>query len=103
MFGKACPQNVQEKVRDALQVLLSTFEEKYLGLPTPEGRMSKGKCQNLQARLTKRIIAWEETLSLVGKETMIKAVAQAIPTYMMGVFKLPMSVCDDLNRMIRNF
>ena len=34
---------------------------------------------------------------------MIKAVAQAIPTYIMGVFKLPMSVCDDLNRMVRNF
>lgn len=26
-----------------------------------------------------------------------------MPTYMMGVFKLPMSLCDDLNRMIRNF
>lgn len=103
MFGKSCPQNQQESVRDSLQVQLSTFEEKYLGLPTPEGRMSKGKCQNLQARLTKRIIAWGDTLSLAGKETMIKAVAQAIPTYMMGVFKLPMSVCDDLNRMVRNF
>lgn len=57
MFGKACPEIVQEGVRAALQVQLSTFEEKYLGLPTPEGRMSKGKCQNWQAHLTKRIIA----------------------------------------------
>ena len=54
---------------------MSTFEEKYLGLPTPGGRMSKGKFQNLQARLTKRIITWGDTLSLVGKETMIKVVA----------------------------
>lgn len=57
MFGKACPEIVQEGVRAALQVQLSTFEEKYLGLPTPEGRMSKDKCQNWQAHLTKRIIA----------------------------------------------
>ena len=34
---------------------------------------------------------------------MIKAVAQAIPTYIMGVFKLPMSVCDDLSRLIRQY
>lgn len=34
---------------------------------------------------------------------MIKAVAQGIPTCMMGVFKLPMSMCDDLSRMVRNF
>ena len=60
--------------------------------------MSKGKFQNLQARLTKRIIARGDTLSLAGKEMLIKAVAQAIPTYMMSVFKLPMSVCDDLKQ-----
>lgn len=65
--------------------------------------MSKGKFQNLQSRLLKRIIAWGDTLSLAGKEIMIKVIAQAIPTYIMGVFKLPMSVCDDLNRMVRNF
>ena len=65
--------------------------------------MTRGKFQNLQSRLLKRIIAWGDTLSLAGKEIMIKAVAQAIPTYIMGVFKLPMSVCDDLNRMVRNF
>ena len=34
---------------------------------------------------------------------MIKSVAQALPTYIMGVFKLPFSVCDDLTRMVRNF
>lgn len=82
---------------------LRTFEEKYLGLPIPEGRLSREKCQNLQARLTKTIIRWGDTLSQAGKEVMIKAVAQAIPTYMMGVFKLPMFVCDDLNRMVWNF
>lgn len=34
---------------------------------------------------------------------MIKSVAQSIPTYIMGVFKLPFSVCDDLTRMVRNY
>jgi hypothetical protein len=30
------------------------------------------------------------------KEVMIKSVAQAIPTYTMGVFKLPVGLCDEL-------
>ena len=34
---------------------------------------------------------------------MIKAVAQAIPTYVMSVFRLPASVCDDLTRMMRQY
>lgn len=38
-----------------------------------------------------------------GKEVMIKAVAQSLLTYIMGVFKLPFSVCDDLTRMVRNY
>nr|XP_040258536.1 uncharacterized protein LOC109764695 [Aegilops tauschii subsp. strangulata] len=103
LFGDACPSEEQQKVRAVLNIVTDLFEDKYLGLPTPEGRMSRGKFQNLQSRLLKRIIAWGDTLSLAGKETMIKAIAQAIPTYVMGVFKLLMSVCDDLNRMVRNF
>ena len=91
LFGKSCAMDVQERIQSVLHVNVLSFEDKYLGLPTPDGRMSRGKFQNLQSKLLKRIIAWGDTLSLTGKETMIKAVAQAIPTYIMGVFKLPMS------------
>lgn len=44
-----------------------------------------------------------DTLSQASKEVMIKAVGQTIPMYMMGVFKLPMFVCDDLSQMVLNF
>jgi hypothetical protein len=87
-----------------LHVLADAFEEKYLGLPTPDGRMHKGKFQNLQERLTMWFMLWGDGLpSQGGKEILIKAVAQAIPTYIMGVFRLPRSVCDDLTRLVRNF
>lgn len=33
----------------------------------------------------------------------IKSIVQAIPTYLISVFKLPMEVCDDLSRMVRNY
>jgi hypothetical protein len=33
----------------------------------------------------------------------IKAVVEALPTYLMGVFKLPFLVCDDLTKLVRNF
>jgi hypothetical protein len=41
--------------------------------------------------------------SQAAKEVLIKAVVQAIPTYIMAVFKLPLALCDELNRMIRNY
>ena len=44
----------------------------------------------------------EKLLSQAGKEVMIKAVVQSIPTYSMSVFKLPVSLCKDIEAMIRN-
>lgn len=46
LFGSACPTNVQDEVRAILGVVNVNFEERYLGLPTPNGRMTKGKFQN---------------------------------------------------------
>ena len=37
------------------------------------------------------------------KVVLIKAVAQAIPTYVMGIFKLPPGHCEEYMKMIRNF
>jgi hypothetical protein len=40
-------------------------------------------------------------MSSGAKEIIIKAVAQAIPTYVMSVFKLPASFCDELTKLMR--
>jgi hypothetical protein len=38
-----------------------------------------------------------------AKEAFIKSVAQAIPNYVMGVFKLPTGFHEDYTRIVRNF
>ena len=101
-FGETCPVTNQEHVRDVL--IITSLEEKYLGLPTPEGRMSKVNFRTCKQALPKDLSSGEMDVwhSLVER-CFIKSVAQALPTYIMGVFKLPFSVCDDLTRMVRNF
>lgn len=103
LFGSRCRPEAQAAIMQVLQVQNQEFEERYLGLPTPTGRMSKGRFQSLQEQLTKRILLWGDAASQGGKEVLIKAVAQSLPTYLMSVFHLPRSVCDDLTRMVRNF
>jgi hypothetical protein len=56
LFGDSCPSETKEEVREDLAVTSLIFEEKYLGFPTPDGRMSRGKLQDLQAQLTKRLL-----------------------------------------------
>ena len=45
----------------------------------------------------------EKLLSQAGKEVMIKAVIQSIPAHSMSVFKLPVSLCKEIEMMIRRF
>ena len=42
-------------------------------------------------------------LSRAEKDVVIKVIAQSLPTYTMGVFQLPMKLCDELNAMCARF
>jgi hypothetical protein len=104
MFGESCPMEQRVEVKTCLQITQETFETKYLGLPTPEGRMHKGKFVSLQAKLAKCLVEWEDNhKSQSAKEVLIKSVAQALTIYVMGVFKLPMALCNELTKMIRRY
>ena len=52
----------------------------------------------------KKLQGWEgKLLSQAGREILIKAVAQALPTYTMSCFKLPIGLCHDMEALIRIF
>jgi hypothetical protein len=58
----------------------------------------------MNERLAKRCTNWaEKYMSSGAKEVLIKLVAQAIPTYVMGVFKLPKNMCEELTQLIIYF
>ena len=78
--------------------------ESYLGLPTLVGRAKYQTFSFLKNRVWKKIQERKgKLLSRAGKEILIKAVVQSIPTYTMGVFQLPMKLCEELNAMCARF
>ena len=78
-----------QEVKSILEITQEVFEPKYLGLPIPEGRMHKGNFETIQERLRKKLTDWSEQYTSSGnKVILIKSVAQAIPAYVMSVFKL---------------
>jgi hypothetical protein len=54
--------------------------------------------KNIKEKVARKLHNWKSRLlSLAGKEVLLKAVVQAIPTYSMSVFLLPVSLCKYLN------
>ena len=47
---------------------------------------------------------WEgKLLSQAGREVLLKAVIQAIPTYTMGCFKIPIGLCNEIEMLMKRF
>ncbi|XP_062171134.1 uncharacterized protein LOC133876926 [Alnus glutinosa] len=78
--------------------------ERYLGLPALIGRSRIATFNVIKDRIWKRMNGWKEKfLSHAGKEILIKSVIQAMPTYTMSVFRLPKTLCRDINSMLGRF
>lgn len=54
--------------------------------------------------MANKLAGWKEKLlSSVGKEVLIKTVAQIVPSYTMSCFKRPNALREELTGMVRQF
>lgn len=103
-FSRGVPTTTRTEIGELLHVQEVERHTKYLGLPTIIGRSKNTVFACLKERLWKKIQGWKERLMFrAGKEILLKAVVQAIPAYMMSVFKIPDGVIDDIHSMMSHF
>ena len=103
-FSKNTPQAKKSEILSLFVTLPTTQFEKYLGLPPIMGRSKRQAFNDIKERIWKRLQGWKEKLlSQAGRETLIKAVVQAIPTYAMSCFKFPASLCAEICSMANRF
>ena len=101
MFSHNTKSPHKQVVMNALDIAVEARNGKYLGLPVYMGRSKEKTFSYLKDRVWKRIQGWKEKLlSRAGKEILIKAVAQAIPSYAMSCFDLTKTLCDAISAMI---
>ena len=104
MFSRNTRESDRQSMMQALDISSDATNEKYLGLPIYMGRSKSKTFAYIKDRVWKRIQGWKEKLlSKAGKEILIKAVAQAIPTYAMSCFDLTKTLCDDISSIICRF
>lgn len=103
-FSKNVGWQVKQQLSDALGIQWIEDLGKYLGVPILHKRASKETYNFILEKVTQRLSSWKSrNLSFAGRVTLTKSVLQALPTYAMQTVNLPMSVCEEVDKICRGF
>lgn len=103
-FSTNTDEVIRDEVCSQLRMTEATDQSTYLGLPNTMGRNKNVVLGFLKDRVRKRIESWNgQIVSKAGKEILLKTVVQALPTYTMSVFLLPVQMCKEIEQLMCNF
>jgi hypothetical protein len=103
-FSANCQDQAKEEMLQLTGITTEALFEKYLGLPTAVGRSTKEAFEHIPLKIRNIMGGWsEKLLSGAAKETLIKSVAQAIPTYSMSCFLLSPDTCKKITSATSNY
>lgn len=73
---------MKQEVHMAAAISNEALVEKYLGLPTALGRSTDAQFEGILTKIKRLVNGWvPQHLNSAGREVLIKAICQAIPTY----------------------
>jgi hypothetical protein len=94
-FSGNCTADMKQDTHLGSGISSEALMEKYLGLPTALGRSTDEHFELIIAMIKKLARGWiPKTLSSPGREVLVKAICQAIPTYSMSCFMLSKKMCQ---------
>ncbi|XP_061367553.1 uncharacterized protein LOC133310607 [Gastrolobium bilobum] len=103
-FSKNTTMETMEKVVHLSGFKRATNVRRYLGAMLRQGRVSKNLYGGLVEKVKSKLSSWEQQcLSQVGRITLSQSVLAAIPSYQMQSCKLPLMVCENMEKLQRNF
>ncbi|XP_023886459.1 uncharacterized protein LOC111998599 [Quercus suber] len=103
-FSKATPEERKLEIINLLGASAVREYKKYFGPPVVVGRNQKASLNFIKERVWNKLQGWKEKLlSQARREAFLKAIVQAIPTFVMSFFKLPFGLLKDIEMMIRKF
>ncbi|KAL0408288.1 UNVERIFIED_CONTAM: hypothetical protein Sradi_1763200 [Sesamum radiatum] len=104
MFSRNVRMDCQEYLSATLGIQREDKHEKYLGFPSIVGKSRRAVFNSIRDRVWFRIQGWsDKLLSQAGKFVLIKFVLQAVPTYAIGCFRLPLLLINEIHSMIADY
>lgn len=101
-------ENMHRSDKLAIANLLGVTEAvdfgKYLGLPSVIGRDKKKVFHYILEKIGNRVGSWSKRfVTKARRQILLKTMAQAMPTYTMSIYLLPMTFCEDIEKLFNRF
>jgi hypothetical protein len=103
-FSRNCRDSIKATVNGVLNLAPILARAKYLGIPLFLHSSKKTSFMEIKDRIFAKITSWKaRLLSQAARTTLVKSVANTIPTYVMSLFHLPKNLCSSINAGLRKF
>ncbi|KAL5546661.1 hypothetical protein UlMin_006348 [Ulmus minor] len=103
-FGPSISEEDIGRMVAILGVTQVKCHEHYLGLPCFSGKNKSKLFAGIKDRVWNKLCGWKsKLLSAGGREILTKAIIQAIPTYAMNMFRIPISLIKELHWLCAKF
>ncbi|XP_056862666.1 uncharacterized protein LOC130510404 [Raphanus sativus] len=103
-FSAKTPDTTRSRVKETLEIYTEGGVGKYLGLPEQFGRRKRDIFASILDRIRQKAHSWKARfLSGAGKQVMLKSVLSAMPCHAMSCFKLPLSLCRQIQSLLTRF
>jgi hypothetical protein len=103
-FSPHLQQNIKLEFHNIMPIQVTDSINKYLGMPTTLKRAKTQDFNFIMDKIMGKLKGWKEkNLSFAGRNVLISAVIQAIPTYMMSCFILTKEICHKIEQAMCNF
>ncbi|KAL9676640.1 hypothetical protein QQ045_004856 [Rhodiola kirilowii] len=103
-FSRNCPESVRSEIVQVFDIVQVECHTRYLGLPLVMGQRKADMFGCIIEKAWRKINDWKcKLLSAAGREVLIKAVLQALPVYMMSVYRFPEKCIQELTRLFLKF
>lgn len=103
-FSKRTKQEVRDQMKSIMGIEKEGGVGKYLGLPEHFGRKKKDLFASVVDRIHQRAASWSSKfLSTAGKMIMVKSVLAPMSSHPMSCFKLPQSICSNIQSTLTRF